>query len=188
MNAMDTVQHISMIELEAGLKNVRQSPRDNGVLRLIVRRPRVEEREILEQGELDPHVGLVGDCWKTRGSPRTPDESADPEAQLTIMNARAIDLVAQDKDRWALAGDQLYIDLDLSRDNLPPGTRLALGSAVIEVSAAPHTGCQKFRSRFGLDAVKFVNSPVGRELQLRGINAKVVQAGAICVGDLARKL
>jgi MOSC domain-containing protein YiiM len=108
--------------------------------------------------------------------------------QLNIMNSRVIALLAQDKDRWPLAGDQLFIDMDLSAENLPPGTRLALGSAMIEVTDQPHTGCKKFMERFGLDAMKFVNSPVGKQLHLRGINAKVVQPGLIQVGDVVKKI
>ncbi|MCX6048050.1 MAG: MOSC domain-containing protein, partial [Chloroflexi bacterium] len=119
---------------------------------------------------------------------RTTDGSSHPDMQLNIMNSRVIALVAQDKDRWALAGDQLFIDLDLSEDNLPPGTQLALGSAVIEVTNQPHTGCAKFVARFGLDAMKFVNSAEQKQLHLRGINAKVVQPGTIRVGDRAKKL
>lgn len=182
------LKHLTMAELEAGLDEIRRAPADEGVLRLIVRRPRVDAREVLEEGELHPAEGLVGDSWKLRGSSRTSDGSAHPDMQLNIMNARVIALVAQDKDRWQLAGDQLFLDMDLSAKNLPAGTQLSLGSAVIEVSPQPHTGCQKFVSRFGLDAVKFVNSTVGKELHLRGINAKVVQAGVIRVGDVARKI
>jgi hypothetical protein len=177
-----------MAELEAGLDMIREAPKDEGVLQLIVRRPRIDQREILEEGELDLLEGLVGDNWKLRGSSRTADRSPHPEMQLNIMNARVTALVAQDKDRWHLAGDQLYIDLDLSAENLPAGTQLAIGSAVIEVTPLPHTGCNKFVSRFGLDAMKFVNSAVGRELHLRGINARVVQPGTIRVGQVARKL
>lgn len=183
-----TVKHLTMAELEAGLDEIRRAPRDEGVLQLIVRRPRIEEREVLEEGELDPVKGLVGDCWVTRGSSSTADGSPNPDMQLNIMNARVAALVAQAKDRWQLAGDQLYIDMDLSAENLPPGTQLAIGSAVIEVTPPPHTGCKKFVSRFGLDAVKFVNSAVGRELHLRGINARVVQPGVIRVGQVAKKL
>jgi MOSC domain-containing protein YiiM len=108
--------------------------------------------------------------------------------QLNVMNARVIALLAREEDRWPLAGDQLYIDMDLSQENLPPGTRLALGSAVIEVTDQPHTGCKKFAARFGLDALKLVNSPLGRQLQLRGLNARVTQPGMIRVGDLVKKL
>jgi hypothetical protein len=182
------ITHLTTAELEAGLDHIRQAPKDEGLLQLIVRRPRVDEREILEEGELNPSEGLVGDSWNTRGSSRTPDGSSHRDMQLNIMNARVIALVAGDKDRWQLAGDQLFIDMDLSAENLPAGTRFTLGSAVIEVSPQPHTGCHKFISRFGQDAVKFVNSPTGRELHLRGINAKVVQAGTIRVGDAAKKL
>jgi MOSC domain-containing protein YiiM len=108
--------------------------------------------------------------------------------QLNIMNSRVVGLLAQTKERWPLAGDQLFIDLDLSAANVPPGTQLSLGSAVIEVTAPPHTGCKKFMSRYGQDAMKFVNSPTGKQLHLRGINAKVIRPGVVRVGDSVKKL
>jgi hypothetical protein len=182
------IKHLTMAELEAGLDEIRRAPRDEGVLQLIVRRPQVDEREILEEAELHLEEGLIGDSWIKRASSKTVDGSPHPHMQINVMNARVTALVAQDKSRWHLAGDQLYLDMDLSAENLPAGTQLAIGSAVIEVTPPPHTGCQKFVARFGLDAMKFVNSPVGRELQLRGINAKVVQAGVIRVGNVAKKL
>ena len=182
------MKHVTMAELEAGLENIRQSPTDAGVLELIVRRPQVEAREVLEEGELHLAEGLVGDNWKTRGSSQTVDGSAHPDMQLNIMNARVIALLALQKERWALAGDQLYMDLDLSAENVPPGTRLSLGEAVIEVTDQPHTGCKKFAARFGLDALKFISSPIGKQLQLRGINAKVIRSGAIRIGDTVKKV
>lgn len=185
---MLNVQHVSMAELEAGMDHIRQSPKDNGTLMMIVRRPQEDEREIVGEGELDPLHGVLGDNWKTRGSGHTPDGLVNSNTQITIMNARTIALLAQDEERWSLAGDQLYIDMDLSADNLPAGTRLTIGSAVIEVSAEPHTGCKKFSSRFGVEAMRFVNSPEGKQLHLRGINAKVIQAGRIRVGDIVRKI
>jgi hypothetical protein len=185
---MAEAEHLTTAELEAGLDAIRQSPKDEGVIALIVRRPQINAREVLEEGELDLVEGLVGDSWTARGSNRTPDGSAHPDMQLNVMNARVIALLAGEKDRWPLAGDQLYIDMDLSQENLPPGTRLALGSAVIEVTDQPHTGCKKFAARFGLDALKLVNSPLGRRLQLRGLNARVTQPGMIRVGDLVKKL
>ena len=177
-----------MQELEAALDHLREAPKDGGVLQLIVRRPQIDHREVVEEAELDPVLGLIGDNWSVRGSRKTPDGSAHPEMQINIMNARVTALVAQDMERWPLAGDQLYLDMDLSKENLPAGSRIALGSAVIEVSALPHTGCHKFVARFGADAMKFVNSDLGKQLCLRGINAKVVQGGVVKVGHTATKI
>lgn len=174
--------------LEAGLADVRRSPRDEGLLHLIVRRPKGGERETLEEAELDLVAGLVGDTWNVRRSTRTADGSPHPDMQLNLMNSRVIALLARDKSRWALAGDQFYVDLDLSEANVPPGTRLELGSAILEVTAQPHAGCAKFQERFGPDALRFVNSDVGRQLHLRGINAKVVRAGRVRAGSVVRKL
>ncbi len=185
---MPDALHLTAAELEAGLDHIRRAPASDGVLELIVRRPAQGEREVLPAAELDLAHGLVGDNWRTRGSRSMPDGSANPEMQLNVMNARCAALLARTRERWPLAGDQLYVDLDLSEANLPPGTRLALGGAVIEVTAAPHTGCAKFTSRFGLDAMKFVNSSLGRSLHLRGINAKVVQPGTIRERDAVRKI
>lgn len=183
-----TPNHLTKEELEAGLQHITQSPKDNGVVEMIVRRPEVDGREILESAELNLTEGLVGDNWKTRGSTATPDGTAHPEAQINIMNSRAVALLAQEKDRWALAGDQFFIDLDLGVENLPAGTRLALGSAILEVTAKPHTGCDKFAARYGRAAALFVNSTEGKKLHLRGINAKVVQAGTVRVGDAVKKI
>ena len=181
--------HRTMEELEQGLERILQSPTDDGRLEMIVRRPETDQREVLEFAELDEWEGLVGDNWIMRGSTQTPDGAAHPEMQLNLMNARVIDLVAMERERWSLAGDQLYVDLSLSDDNLPPGTRLTIGEAEIEVTAVPHLGCNKFTDRYGADANAFVNSERGRSLNLRGINAKVVRGGAIKVGDrLAKRL
>jgi len=181
-------KHLTMAELVAGLDDIRQSPKDEGALRLIVRRPRAGEREVLDEGALDLDEGLVGDMWRARAVARAADGVPYLLTQLNIMNARVIALVAGPKERWPLAGDQLFIDIDLSDGNMPAGTRLALGSAMIEVTEEPHTGCQKFLTRFGVDAVKFVNSNLGRRLHLRGVNARVVRPGVIRVGDMAKKL
>lgn len=182
------VTHLSTAELAAGLASVRESPPDVGTLDLIVTRPANGEREVHDVGELDTTVGLVGDNWLTRGSSRTADGSADPRAQLNIMNSRAIALISPDPDRRPLAGDQLYLDLDLSPDNLPNGTRLAVGGAVIEVNDKPHTGCAKFSQRFGIDAARFVNAPEGTAVRLRGVCATVVQPGTIRRGDAVTKV
>src|SRR5262244_519493 len=156
---IDTLSpHLTAEQLQMGLDHIRRSPSDGGVLDLIVRRQAVNEREVLEQAKLDLIEGLVGDTWNRRRSKSTPDGSPNIEMQVTVINSRLASLVAQEENRWQLAGDQLYIDMDLSAANLPAGTRLALGAAVIEVTAPPHLGCQKFVARFGLEAMKFVNS------------------------------
>jgi hypothetical protein len=182
------IKYLTAEELEARIEDIYLSPKDNGIIKMIVCRPDVEKRKVLAEAKLDLVEGLVGDNWKVRGSESTADGSAHPEMQINIMNSRVIALLAQEEERWQLAGDQLYVDMDLSAENLPAGTRLGLGSAVLEVTAKPHTGCKKFAARFGNDATKFINSPLGKELHLRGINAKVIQSGTIQTGDIVRKI
>lgn len=176
--------HRSTAELEAGLDHIRSSPTDGGVLELVLRRPAVDQREVLEVAELSTADGVVGDTWNVRGSKRTDDGSAHPDMALNIMNARAAALIAGPRERWPLAGDQLYVDLDLSAASLAPWTKLAIGTSVIEITDQPHLGCAKFTQRFGLDAHRFVNSEAGRALNLRGVNARVVQPGIVRPGDI----
>ena len=182
------IKQLSAADLEAGLDEIRDSPKDESVLDLIVSRPEEDAREVMELADLHIEVGLVGDTWRDRPSVRSGDGKAHPDMQITMMNSRVAALVAQSKDRWQLAGDQLFVDLDLSSANLPPGTRLAIGSAVVEATDQPHTGCMKFSGRFGVDALKFLNSPAGQELRMRGICAKVVQSGEIRPGDSVKKI
>ena len=187
--ATNVARQLTTAELEAGLPEIERAPGAEGVVELIVRRPATGEREVLEEAALDLVEGLVGDNWRVRGSSQTTDGLGHPEMQLNVMSARVVDLVAAgDRERWALAGDQLYVDLDLSEENLPPGTRLALGTAVIEVTEVPHTGCAKFMSRFGVDAHRFVNTKPHRHLRLRGLCAKVVEPGTVRAGDAIRKV
>jgi MOSC domain-containing protein YiiM len=184
--AMQDSPFLTTAALEAGLEHILQSPRQDGAIRMIVRRPRIDEREVLDEGTLDLIEGLTGDNWKPRGNHRTPDGSADPDRQLTVMNCRVAALVAQQKERWPLAGDQIFVDLDLSFDNLPEGSRLKVGSATIVVTPPPHNGCKKFTERFGVDATAFISTPLGKQLRMRGLNAKVVEPGVIRVGDIAK--
>lgn len=169
-------------QLSADLDHVRAAPRDEGTLELIATRPAVGERDVVEEAELDVEQGVVGDSWSRRG------KRPNPKSQVAIMSARAAAMVAGERDRWALAGDQLYVDLDLSGANLPPGTRLAIGTAILEVSDLPHLGCGKFTARYGADARDLVNSPEGVALNLRGINTHIVQSGTVRRGDTVRKL
>ena len=181
--------HLGAEELGAGLAEIRAAPADAGTVEMIVRRPAEDEREVLEEARLTLEDGVAGDHWRSRGSRSTPDGSADPDRQLTVMGARVVDLLAGgNRDAWPLAGDQLYVDLDLGVANLPAGTRLAIGDAVIEVTEPAHTGCAKFSARFGSEALRFVNSPDGRALRLRGLNARVVRPGTIRRGDPIRRL
>ena len=182
------MEHLTAEQLEAGLAQILAAPKELGSVELISRRPATNQREVLKTAELDVVQGLIGDNWAQRGCSLMPDGSAHPEMQLNLMSSRVVELLAQSRDRWALAGDQFYVDFDLSAGNLAAGTRLAIGSAVIEVTAQPHLGCKKFVARFGRDAMRFVNSSRGKQLKLRGINAKVLQAGVVNVGDTIRKL
>lgn len=176
--------HLDRDQLDAGRDHVLASPTDSGTVEMIVARPAKRERTVLQQGELVVGAGLVGDNYLDRYPDR---DEPDPEAQLNVMNSRSVDLVADgDRERWSLAGDQLFVDFDITESNTPAGTRLAIGSAVIEVSAKPHTGCAKFTERFGIAAARWVNSKDGS--RLRGINAKVVQAGVVRTGDTVTKL
>jgi hypothetical protein len=177
------VQHFDRATLEGGLDEIRNSPKDAGRVELICRRPETEQREVLDEAVLDAGQGLLGDNWSTRGSSSTEDGSSNPLMQLTLMNARSAVLIAGEPERRQLAGDQFFVDFDLSVVNIPPGTRLKLGEATIEITEIPHRGCGKFSSRFGVDALKFVNSGVGRELNLRGVNARIVEGGVVRVGD-----
>jgi MOSC domain-containing protein YiiM len=182
--------HRTTAEMEAALDQFRSSPPDVGRVELVVARPAEGERVVLDEGELTREHGLVGDNWRDRAT-RSGD-APDADRQLNIINARLSGFVAVDSpggaDRRPLAGDQLHLDFDISHANLPAGSRLALGSAVIEITEPPHLGCAKFVERFGRDAMRFVNSPLGRELRLRGLNARVVVPGTVRPGDEVRKL
>ncbi len=178
--------HRPLSVLNERLEWVRQAPRDEGTVRLLVRRPAVDAREVLTEAQLDADIGLVGDNWHVKGSSSTEDGGPNPAAQITVTSWRAISLVAGSEERAALAGDQIHADLDLSVDNLPAGTLLHVGSVILEVSEKPHTGCKKFSGRFGADALRFVNLGAGRELRLRGINTRIVQGGTVRAGDVIR--
>jgi MOSC domain-containing protein YiiM len=181
------LQHFDLETLEAGLDEIRNSPKDAGRVELICRRPQTEQREVIDEAVLDTGQGLVGDNWLTRGSKSTADGSGHPDMQLTLMNVRSATLIAGAPERRQLAGDQFFVDLDLSVENIPPGSRLKLGDATVEITEIPHRGCGKFSARFGVDALKFVNSEVGRELNLRGVNARIVDGGVVRRGDAISK-
>lgn len=181
-------QHLSEAALLAGLEAITASPKDQGTLELIVIRPRDRERTVLTDCAVSSRLGAHGDMWSRTCWWKLPDGSPHPDAQLAIMNSRCIALLAQDRARWALAGDQLYLDMDLSTDNLPVGQRLALGTAVLQITDTPHTACRLFEERFGKDAVRFVNSARGKQLRLRGVYARVVLDGHLRTGDVATKV
>jgi hypothetical protein len=165
---------------------VEAAPRDVGRLAGIVVRPTVETRRTVEEAEVDVELGVIGDCWLARGSSSTPDRSARLDSQVTLISIRVLAAIEPDEARWPLAGDQLYVDLDLSQENLPPGSRLQIGDALLEVTREPHIGCSKFSARFGSDALRWTNTGRGRELRMRGMNTQVVRGGTVRVGDEVR--
>jgi hypothetical protein len=174
-------------DLDQHLDHVLASPRDAAPLELIVARPGPGERRVLDEAILDEANGLVGDGWLVRGSRTTPDRSANPAAQLTLMSTRVLAAIEPDRSRWPLAGDQLHLDLDLSEENLPAGTRLTVGAAVLEVTELPHTGCAQFSARFGADALRWISTPTGRANRMRGMYVRIVTGGTVRVGDIVRK-
>lgn len=183
-----SINNLSKQALEAGLDHIKASPADIGTLAMIVRRPATDAREVLHHGVLCIENGLEGDNWLARGSSRTEDRAAHPDTQINITNVRCVELVAGPRERWPLAGDQLYVDLDLSEANLPPGSRLQIGETELEITDQPHLGCKKFSARFGPDAMQFVNSELGQALHLRGLNARVIKGGTINTGDSVVKI
>lgn len=178
----------STTDIQANLDALGPSPRDAGTVVLIVSRPTTGARAVLDRAEIDVDQGLVGDNWRARGSRAMPDGSAHPDCQITLMNSRVIEAIDADRARWPLAGDQLFVDFELGPDNLPVGQWLALGSAILEVTETPHTGCEQFTDRFGHGAIRFVNSPEGRQQRRRGINARVVRSGTVRTGDTVTKV
>jgi MOSC domain-containing protein YiiM len=178
-----TSRHGDAAVFAAGLAEIVNSPKSRGTVAMIVARPAEGARSVLETATLSPEEGLAEDRWRLSSWRKSPDGSPDPAVQITLMNARCIALVAGELERWPLAGDNLFVDLDLSHENLPVGTRLRIGKAILEITEPPHTGCHKFKRRFGSAAVEFVNSPEGKALRLRGVHARVVEAGIVAVGD-----
>ena len=177
--------HRTAAELDSWVATL-DAPRDVGTLKAVIRRPVPGEREVLEVGHLDLTEGLVGDGWAAHGSRHTADGTADPEMQLNVMHHGFVQFLAQDAGREELAGDQMYVDLDLSYDNLPAWSELHIGGpegAVIVVTEVPHNGCGKFIARYGKEAMTFVNGPAGKPRRLRGLCAKVVRPGPVRPGD-----
>lgn len=182
------IEHRSLIDLQQGLQTIKNSPADNGILYMIVARSMIREHAVPWFCKLTPEFGVEGDHWVHESWKTLPDGSPDPSVQVTIMNSRCLDLIATSKERWPLAGENLIVDMDISTANLKPGQKLSIGSAILEISDIPHTGCMKFRDRFGVEALKFVSSKEARELRLRGMFASVIKAGEIRVGDRMKKI
>lgn len=184
----ESATHLSAVELEQGLAEVVESPRDVGLVVAIFVRPSTNERLALSEARLTPEVGIEGDRWVRDSYYKLPDGAADPRSQVSIMNSRILRQIAGSSDAMCLAGDNLVLDLDLSDDNLAPGALLKIGdSAVLEITDLPHNGCGKLAKRYGNDARAFINSKRGRELHLRGRYGRVINGGTIHVGDRVEK-
>ena len=175
-------------DLDRHTAHVRAAPRDEAAITLIVTRPDTDQREVVASAQLTPEEGLVGDHWLARGNAKMPGGVANPEAQITLMSTRVLEAIEPDPARWPIAGDQLYLDMDLSESNLPAGTRLAVGEAEVLVTELPHTGCVKFAGRFGHDALRWISTHEGRSMRMRGMYVKVVRAGAVHTGDMVRRI
>jgi len=171
----DPFRHLGLDALEAGLRSLPALPRTGGRVVLICRRTPDGSRETPARTELTFADGVPGDDWSRR-PPR------DPEAQLAVMCAPVAELIANGQP-LVVFGDNLFVDLDLSNASLPTGTRLRVGGAVVEVTPKPHNGCSKFHARFGADALRFVQAKPTRDRNLRGIYWKVIEPGAVAVGD-----
>jgi hypothetical protein len=177
----DPSRHVDLSELDRRLDAMRASPRDVGIVRALVRRADGGgRRELLDSVTLSEVEGMPGDAWGRR-----PDRT--PESQLTAVEWGVAELIANGHP-IALFGDQLFLELDLSKGNLPVGSRVRLGAAVLEVSPKAHNGCQKYRRRFGPDALRFASRPDSRHRNFRGIYFRVVTEGLVRVGDPARVL
>jgi len=162
------------------LDHVKASPKDGGVLKLIVLRLPDEQRQTPPRATLSAEHGVTGDRWSLKTNP-------DPLVQVSVMNSRFLEVIAGETERMNLAGDNLIIDLDLHIDNLPTGTRLRIGQALLEVTDSPHTGCKKFQRRYGKDALDITNTPEGSAMRLRGLLARVIRGGEVQVGDTIHK-
>lgn len=163
-------------------------PKDTGSVEAIFIRPVTEEREDLQEAELTKADGVKGDRWRPTASMRLPDGSPDPRTQITMMNVKVLECVSGGRDKWALAGDQLIVDLDVSEENLPVGQQIRIGDAVVEVTDVPHTGCAKFRRRYGNESLDYINGDGRESLRLRGVYVKVVEEATVRVGDVIAKI
>lgn len=173
-------EYLTSEQIEAELSDVLASSQDRGKLEAIVIRPEQNQREHREAVYLSPEGGVEGDRWST--------SEGDRRAQVSLMNARLLRLIARDEERMSLAGDNLIVDLDLSETNIRAGQKLMIGEALLEVTDLAHTGCDKFAERFGPDAVRYINATERKSLHLRGLYARVLKAGTVRVGDVVQKV
>ncbi len=180
--------HLTRAELQAGLPHILASPADDGVLEAIVVRPASGLREEPQSCDISAAGGVRGDHWAQGCWLSTDDGDPHPDVQICIMNARCIAHIAGSRERWALAGDNLFVDFDIRPENLPPGQRLRIGTAVIEITAVKHAACKSFVERYGQSAAVFVNARKGMSLRLRGVYARVIEDGRVTVGDRVVKV